>query len=98
VIRTGYQTQKGSLIRDILFPKKAGRFNFERDSYFYIMIFALLSCVGFAFSIRPFLTAGLSTYDILMKSLVLITITVPPTLPAAMTIGIAFSQLRLQRK
>jgi cation-transporting ATPase 13A3/4/5 len=28
VIRTGFQTTKGSLIRDILFPKKAGRFNF----------------------------------------------------------------------
>ncbi len=60
VIRTGFQTTKGSLIRDILFPKSAGRFNFQRDSFLYIVIFAILSIIGFALSIKPLMEQGLN--------------------------------------
>jgi P-type E1-E2 ATPase len=41
---------------------------------------------------------GYSHKDLIVKSLVLITITVPPILPAAMTIGSAYSLYRLQTK
>lgn len=95
VIRTGFQTTKGSLIRDILFPKSAGRFNFQRDSLLYIVIFAILSFIGFLLSIHPLMEQGFTGKDLIIKSLVLITITVPPTLPAAMTIGTAYSLFRL---
>ena len=95
VIRTGYQTTKGALIRDILFPKRVGRFNFQRDSLLYIVIFAFLSFIGFLFVIKPLMDQGYTKSDLLLHSMVLITITVPPTLPAAMTIGTAYSLYRL---
>ena len=95
VIRTGYLTTKGCLIRDIMFPKKSGRFNFQRDSLLYIIIFGILSVIGFLVSLKPLIAEGYTKEDLLLQSLVLITIAVPPTLPAAMTIGTAYSLYRL---
>ena len=65
VIRTGFQTTKGSLIRDILFPKKAGRFNFQRDSLLYLIIFAILSFFGFLVTIRPLIDQGLTLQSLI---------------------------------
>jgi cation-transporting ATPase 13A3/4/5 len=39
-----------------------------------------------------------NTRDIVLKSLDLITITVPPALPAAMTVGAIFAMERLKKK
>ena len=51
VIRTGFLTTKGSLIRDILYPRP-NRFSFYRDSLLYIIIFGVLAVVGWAVSLQ----------------------------------------------
>lgn len=50
VIRTGFLTTKGSLIRDILYPRP-NRFSFYRDSLLYIIIFGVLAIIGWACSL-----------------------------------------------
>ena len=54
VIKTGFLTSKGGLIRDILYPRE-NRFSFHRDSLLYMLIYAVMAVIGFACSIKPML-------------------------------------------
>ncbi len=96
VIKTGFLTTKGGLIRDILYPKP-NRFSFHKDSLLYMCVFAFFAVVGFCASIKPMLDFEFLPEDIVLRSLDLVTITVPPTLPAVMTVGTAFALMRLKR-
>lgn len=58
----------------------------------------LLAIVGWACSIQALIDFGYEPVDIVMKTGDLVTIAVPPTLPAAMTIGTTFSLWRLKKK
>lgn len=97
VIRTGFLTTKGSLIRDILYPRP-NRFSFYRDSLLYIIIFGVLAVIGWAVSLQALIDLGFEPVEIVQKTGDLVTIAVPPTLPAAMTIGTTFSLWRLKKK
>lgn len=57
---------------------------------------AILSVIGFLVTMKYLVNAGYTTKQIIMKSLDLITITVPPILPTAMTIGTVYSISRLK--
>lgn len=46
VIRTGFITTKGSLVRDILYPKP-NKFKFYRDSMIFIAIMFGCAMIGF---------------------------------------------------
>ena len=92
----GFSTIKGSLIRSILYPKNLD-YKFKQDSIKYICIMAFLSVFGFSISI-PFLKkAGMPKKEIIIKSLDLITTTVPPALPACLGIGISYAINRLKK-
>lgn len=97
VIRTGFLTTKGGLIRDILYPRP-NRFSFYRDSLLYILIFGILAIIGWACSLQQLIDLGFEPVEIIQKTGDLVTIAVPPTLPAAMTIGTSFSLWRLRKK
>lgn len=97
VTRTGFLTTKGSLVRDILYPKPI-KFKFYSDGLKFVGIMAILSIVGFVCTIPVMLNIGVETGDMIDRSLDLITITVPPALPAAMTCGVVFAIQRLKRK
>jgi cation-transporting ATPase 13A2 len=58
VIKTGFLTTKGGLIRDILYPRP-NRFSFHRDSLLYIVIFAFMAVLGFVVSIKTLIDLGL---------------------------------------
>lgn len=84
-------------MRSILFPKP-NKFKFYQDSLKFIAVMAFLTIFGFAFTIPSFIEAGIKTHVIVDRSLDLITITVPPALPAAMTIGTVFALSRLRKE
>jgi len=91
----GFNTEKGNLIRNILFPKEI-KFKFQRDSIRYIIFMGCLALIGF-FIIMPFMIENGNTgKDIIMRLLDLITITVPPALPACLGIGISIALHRLK--
>lgn len=97
VVRTGFNTTKGSLVRSMLFPKPSG-FKFYRDSFRYIGVMACVAAVGFLASLINFLRLGIAWHLIIVRALDLITIVVPPALPATLTIGTNFALNRLKNK
>jgi cation-transporting ATPase 13A2 len=97
VVRTGFNTTKGALVRSMLFPKPSG-FKFYRDSFRYISVMAGIAMVGFVASFINFVHLGLEWHLIVVRALDLITIVVPPALPATLTIGTNFALSRLKGK
>jgi len=97
VVRTGFNTTKGALVRSMLFPKPSG-FKFYRDSFRYISVMACIAGVGFIASFFNFIRLGLAWHLIIVRALDLITIVVPPALPATLTIGTNFALQRLKQK
>ncbi|KAH7339862.1 hypothetical protein B0J17DRAFT_657059 [Rhizoctonia solani] len=96
VVRTGFNTTKGALVRSMLFPKPMG-FKFYRDSMRFIGVLAVIAILGFMASAVQFVKLGISWQTILVRALDLITIVVPPALPATLSIGTAFAISRLRK-
>ncbi|KAK4701843.1 hypothetical protein P7C70_g4386, partial [Phenoliferia sp. Uapishka_3] len=96
VIRTGFDTTKGALVRSMLFPKPFG-FAFYRDSFRFIGVLALVAFTGFLASSYNFIQLGISWPVIIIRALDLVTIVVPPALPATMSIGTSFAIARLRK-
>lgn len=97
VLKTGFNTTKGSLVRSMLFPKPTG-FKFYRDSFKYIGFMTLIAFIGFIYSTYNFIQLGLSKRIMILRALDIITIVVPPALPATLTIGTTFAVNRLKNK
>lgn len=97
VVRTGFNTTKGALVRSMLFPKPSG-FKFYRDSFRYISVMACVAILGFTASLINFIRLELEWHLIVTRALDLITIVVPPALPATLTIGTNFALGRLKAK
>ncbi|KAK4193092.1 vacuolar cation-transporting ATPase YPK9 [Podospora australis] len=97
VVRTGFNTTKGALVRSMLFPKPSG-FKFYRDSFRYISVMACVALVGFAASLVNFIRLKMEWHLIIVRALDLITIVVPPALPATLSIGTNFALNRLKAK
>ncbi|OWB65517.1 hypothetical protein B5S30_g843 [[Candida] boidinii] len=97
VVKTGFNTTKGELVRSMLFPKPNG-FKFYSDSFKYIGVMSVIAMLGFISSTINFIRLGLDWSVIILRALDLITIVVPPALPATLTIGTNFSLSRLREK
>ncbi|KAH8272489.1 hypothetical protein KR044_009474, partial [Drosophila immigrans] len=95
VINTGNITAKGGLIRSILYPPPVD-YKFEQDSYKFIQCLALIACIGFIYTLVTKILRGTDAVKLVVESLDLITIVVPPALPAAMTVGRFYAQKRLK--
>jgi cation-transporting ATPase 13A3/4/5 len=57
----------------------------------------VIALIGFGLTFKSMLDQGYSTWNIIDRCLNLITITVPPALPAAMTAGTVFAISRLKK-
>ena len=95
VVRTGFNTAKGSLIRSMLFPRP-NTFKFYQDAFKFIGVLACISLLGFLSSLYTFIHMNIGWQTILVRALDLITIAVPPALPATMAIGTTFAIRRLR--
>ncbi|TNN84078.1 putative cation-transporting ATPase 13A3 [Liparis tanakae] len=96
VVSTGFSTAKGQLVRSILYPKPTD-FKLYRDAYLFLLCLVAVAGVGFVYSIVLSVLHKVPAKTIIIESLDIITITVPPALPAAMTAGIVYAQRRLKR-
>ncbi|XP_008405076.1 probable cation-transporting ATPase 13A3 isoform X3 [Poecilia reticulata] len=96
VVRTGFSTAKGQLVRSILYPKPTD-FKLYRDAYLFLLCLVAVAGIGFIYSIILSVMKGEEVKTIIIESLDIITITVPPALPAAMTAGIVYAQRRLKK-
>ncbi|PHH51704.1 putative cation-transporting ATPase [Ceratocystis fimbriata CBS 114723] len=97
VVRTGFSTTKGALVRSMMFPKPSG-FKFYRDSFRYISVMGAVAAVGFCVSLVNFVRLRMDVSVIIIRALDLITIVVPPALPATLSIGTNFAISRLKKQ
>lgn len=96
VTKTNYDTLKGGLIKSILYPKPH-RFNFTSDSVKFLGIMGIFALIGFWITLPENIKVYGAIYSI-VRLLDLITITVPPALPAAMSIGVVYALSRLRQR
>ncbi|KAI8063072.1 hypothetical protein BDF21DRAFT_347397, partial [Thamnidium elegans] len=96
VVRTGFSTAKGALVRTMLFPKP-NNFKFYRDSFRFIGVLSVIAFVGFLISSVNFIRLGIDSTTMILRALDLITIVVPPALPATLSIGTSFAISRLKK-
>ncbi|KAL8587281.1 hypothetical protein ACOMHN_045528 [Nucella lapillus] len=96
VVRTGYCTAKGELVTAILYPKPLD-FKFYQDSVKFIMFLAVMASLGMTYSLIMYIRNGAPVSRMIKRLLDIITIIVPPALPAAMTVGTVYAQNRLKK-
>ncbi|XP_075046542.1 polyamine-transporting ATPase 13A2 isoform X2 [Mixophyes fleayi] len=96
VIKTGFCSVKGNLISSILHPKPV-RFKFYRDALLFVLVLAVFAILGTIYSIAIHIVYKVSVSKIIILALDVITIIVPPALPAAMTVGTIYAQSRLKK-
>jgi cation-transporting ATPase 13A3/4/5 len=60
VVRTGFNTTKGALVRSMLFPRP-NKFRFYADSFRFIGVMAVIAGLGFIVSIVNFINLGVRT-------------------------------------
>lgn len=83
-------------MRSILYPPPVD-FKFEQDSYKFVEMLACIASIGVIYTIITKSMRGVPARDITLEALDLITIVVPPALPAAMTVGRLVAQSRLEK-
>ncbi|VDM34872.1 unnamed protein product [Hydatigera taeniaeformis] len=96
VLRTGFLTVKGDLVRAILHPKPLD-VDFNIDSFRFLSIMAVIAIAGFIYTCIVLQHYNLGVGAMIRKSLDIFTIVVPPALPSVMTTGLYLAQLRLRK-
>ncbi|XP_059831253.1 polyamine-transporting ATPase 13A3-like [Hypanus sabinus] len=97
VIRTGFLTTKGQLVRSILFPKPVD-FKLFRDARRFVACLVLAAVLGCIYTVVISSLRREPIVEIVLKTLDVVTIVVPPALPAVVTVGVVYAQRRLRRR
>ncbi|KAJ3072310.1 hypothetical protein HDU98_003819 [Podochytrium sp. JEL0797] len=96
VVATGFNSSKGQLFRGILYPNKID-IRFYRDAMLFIGTLGLIAICAFANRLVHGLKQGFSTFWVVVTSMDIITIAVPPALPLVLTVGVAQAVRRLKK-
>lgn len=95
VTRTGFCTAKGGLVSSILHPRPIS-FKFYRHSMKFVAALSILALLGTIYSIIILYRNRVPVKEIVIRALDLVTVVVPPALPAAMTVCTLYAQSRLR--
>jgi cation-transporting ATPase 13A3/4/5 len=80
-----------------MYPKPVD-FSFTKDLFRFVGFLSIIAAMGFIYTIAIMIIRESPIKKIILRSLDIITIVVPPALPAVMTIGIFAAQMRLRAK
>ncbi|XP_027791913.3 probable cation-transporting ATPase 13A4 [Marmota flaviventris] len=97
VLQTGFNTAKGDLVRSILYPKPMN-FKLYRDAIRFLLCLVGTATIGMIYTLCVYVLSGESPEEVVKKALDVVTIAVPPALPAALTTGIIYAQRRLKKR
>ncbi|KAF6344043.1 ATPase cation transporting 13A2 [Rhinolophus ferrumequinum] len=95
VTRTGFCTAKGGLMSSILHPRPIN-FKFYKHSMKFMAALSVLALLGTIYSIFILHRNRVPVNEIVIRALDLVTVVVPPALPAAMTVCTLYAQGRLR--
>ncbi|XP_036020402.1 polyamine-transporting ATPase 13A2 isoform X3 [Mus musculus] len=95
VTRTGFCTAKGGLVSSILHPRPIS-FKFYKHSMKFVAALSVLALLGTVYSIIILYRNRVPVREIVIRALDLVTVVVPPALPAAMTVCTLYAQSRLR--
>ncbi|XP_078510337.1 putative cation-transporting ATPase 13A4 [Lissotriton helveticus] len=96
VLQTGFNTAKGDLVRSILYAKPVDA-KLHRDALRFIMCLLFVAAIGFIYSVVVNIQNGSLVGETVILAIFLITIVVPPSLPAALAVGVLYAQKRLKK-
>jgi cation-transporting ATPase 13A2 len=96
VMRIGFSTIKGGLVRSILFPPP-NRFKFYRDAFKFIGVLFCIAMIGMIYTVCIMIHQNIEILQIIKRGLDVFTIVVPPALPASLTVGTGFAINRLKK-
>ncbi|XP_076874519.1 polyamine-transporting ATPase 13A2 [Brachyhypopomus gauderio] len=97
VTRTGFFTAKGDLVSSILYPQPVN-FRFYQDAMKFLLFLGGVALLGTIYSIVMLYRSNTAWPQLVIRSLDIVTIVVPPALPAALTTGTLYAQRRLKKK
>ncbi|XP_054441113.1 probable cation-transporting ATPase 13A4 [Pteronotus mesoamericanus] len=97
VLQTGFNTAKGDLVRSILYPKPMN-FKLYRDAISFLLCLVGTATIGMIYTLCVYVLSGEPAGEVVKKALDIVTIAVPPALPAALTTGIIYAQKRLKKR
>lgn len=80
-----------------MYPKEIV-FKFYTDGYKFVGIMAIFAILGFLATVPIMIKTGTTVGNLIDRSLDLLTICIPPALPAAMTCGVVFAIQRLKKQ
>uniref|UniRef100_G1L103 ATPase cation transporting 13A2 n=1 Tax=Ailuropoda melanoleuca TaxID=9646 RepID=G1L103_AILME len=95
VTRTGFCTAKGGLVSSILHPRPIN-FKFYKHSMKFVAALSVLALLGTVYSVFILHCNRVPLNEIVIRALDLVTVVVPPALPAAMTVCALYAQSRLR--
>ncbi|AWP09289.1 putative cation-transporting ATPase 13A2 [Scophthalmus maximus] len=95
VTSTGFFTAKGNLVSSILYPQPIN-FRFYQDSIKFLLILGLVAFIGSIYNFVVLFRANVTWGFLVIRCLDIVTIAVPPALPAAITTGTIYAQRRLK--
>ncbi|XP_064350078.1 polyamine-transporting ATPase 13A2 isoform X4 [Camelus dromedarius] len=95
VTQTGFCTAKGGLMSSILHPRPI-HFKFHTQSMKFVAALSVLALLGTVYSIFILYRNEVPVKEIVIRALDLVTVVVPPALPAAMTVCTLYAQSRLR--
>ncbi|XP_044066516.1 cation-transporting ATPase 13A2 isoform X4 [Siniperca chuatsi] len=97
VTSTGFFTAKGNLVSSILYPQPTN-FRFYQDSAKFLLILGFVAFIGTIYSFVVLFRSNATWLELVIRSLDIVTIAVPPALPAAITTGTIYAQHRLKKQ
>ncbi|KAM9343527.1 polyamine-transporting ATPase 13A2 isoform 2-T2 [Pholidichthys leucotaenia] len=96
VTSTGFFTAKGNLVSSILYPQPIN-FRFYQDAFKFLLVLGFIALLGTIYSFVILWQSKVTWVQLVIRSLDIVTIAVPPALPAAITTGTIYAQNRLKR-
>uniref|UniRef100_A0A3P8SM40 ATPase cation transporting 13A2 n=1 Tax=Amphiprion percula TaxID=161767 RepID=A0A3P8SM40_AMPPE len=95
VTNTGFFTAKGNLVSSILYPQPIN-FRFYQDAVKFLLILGCVALIGTIYIFVTLIRTNVTWLELIIRSLDIVTIAVPPALPAAITTGTIYAQRRLK--
>ncbi|XP_069473521.1 probable cation-transporting ATPase 13A4 isoform X2 [Ambystoma mexicanum] len=97
VLRTGFNTAKGDLVRSILYPRPMN-FKLHRDTIRFFLFLGGIGVVGTVYIVCIATLEGASIHRIVIDALLFLSAAFSPAIPAALAAGMITAQRRLKQR